>query len=148
MPDITMPFGFSELRLKPEPVGRVKISDDIQQTLASIVGYNGSDRSLLRCSGTGVLFACSPRIDGIEHITATSGAFDWNGADKKISEVMIMGHPDNTGLVWVKNDAAALATNGWPLSAKEVLNFSIDNLANLHLLIVTTAEKAIVLWTR
>lgn len=148
MPDITKPFGFSELRLKPEVIGIIKLSDDIQQTLASIVGYNGSERSLLRCSGTGVLFVSSPRIDGIEHITADTDAYDWNGDDKKISEVMIMGHPDNAGIIWVKNDTTALATNGWPLSAKEVLNLSIDNLANLHLLIVDNTEKAIVLWTR
>jgi len=148
MPDITMPFGFSELRLKPELVGRVKISDDMQQTLASIVGYNGSDRSLLRCSGTGVLFACSPRIDGIQHILAVGDNFDWNGADLKTSEVMIMGHPTNVQLVWVKNDVAALATNGWPLGSKEILNFSIDNLSNLHIRIEADGDTAIVLWTR
>ena len=148
MPEILIPFGFRELQLKPEITARLRLSDDIQQTLASLAGYHGQDRKLLRCSGTGVLFASSPRIDGIEHISDAGANYVWSGADKSISEIMIMGHPDNTGLVWVKNDTAALATNAWPLSAKEVLNFSIDNLANLHLKIIVAAEKAIVLWTR
>jgi hypothetical protein len=61
---------------------------------------------------------------------------------------MIMGHPDNTGRVWVECDTAALTTNGWPLAKGEWFVATLTNLNQLRLLIATTTEKAIIAYTR
>ncbi|MBA7528716.1 hypothetical protein ES705_20904 [subsurface metagenome] len=61
---------------------------------------------------------------------------------------MVMGHPDNTGVIWARSKAVATVDNAWPLSAKEVMGFTVTNLNMLHLLIVTDAEKAIIAYTQ
>jgi len=148
MSDIIIPFRIEDLILKPEMAGRIRLSDDMQQTLAALTGYDGVSRRLLRCSQAGILRTSSPRIRNIVHVTVTDPVFTWQGSDIKVTEVMIMGHPDNTGLVWVKNDEVATANNGWPLGSGDIMSFTLDNLSNLHLYIVTTAEKAIVAYSR
>lgn len=148
MREITKPFNIEDLLLKPDIVGRIKLSEDMQQTLAALCCYDGSLRRLLRCSKAGVLHTSSPRIDGIIHVKRTNGNYEWQGSDIPISEVMILGHPANNQLIWVKNDEIASATNGWPLAANAVLNITLDNLLNLHLLIVADGETAIIAYTR
>lgn len=146
--EILVPFKIDGLLMKPEFSGRIKMSEDIQQTLASLVGYDEATRRMLRCSEGGVFYVTSPRLKNIVHITANDDAYDWQGSDEKVTEIMVMGHPDNSGLVWVKNDEAATTNNGWPLAAKEILGVTVENLNNLHLLIASTGEKAILLYTR
>lgn len=148
MLEILIPFKIEDLLLKPEMAGRIKLSDDMQQTLASIVGFDGAARRLLRCSNKGTLYTTSPRIANIIHVKRTNGNYAWRGTDIKVSEVMILGHPTNSSLIWVKNDELASDANGWPLAANAVLNMTLDNLLNLHLLIVGDEETAIVAYTR
>lgn len=148
MREILIPFRIEDLLLKPEMAGRIKLSDDMQQTLASLVGFDNVARRLLRCSKGGVLYTTTPRLDNIFHATTAAGTGLWQGSDKKITEVMVMAHPDNNGLLWVKNDEAATADNGWPLAAKEVVGLTLDNLNNLNILSVTPEETAIIAYTR
>lgn len=148
MRDILLPFRFDDLLLSPDFVSRIKLSDDMQQTLASLVGYDGISRRLLRSTMGGVLHTVTPRIAAITHITADEGNFNWVGSDIKTTEVMITGYPTNTGIVWVSIDEPAGADNAWPLGATDVVSFTLDNLNNLNLLIVTNAEKAIIAYTR
>lgn len=148
MQEILIPFKIEDLLLKPELAGRIKLSEDMQQALSTLVGYDGSTRRLLRCSQTGVLRVITPRIQKIVHVSDTNPNYVWQGSDIKITEVMIMSNALNSGLIWVKNDAPALATNGWPLLAKDVVNFSMDNLSNLHLKIVAANDIAIIAYTR
>ena len=134
--------------LRPEMAGRIRLSDDMQQSLASLVGYDGVSRRLLRCSTGGILRTSSPRIKDIIHITAVGASDVWVGTDVKATDVLIMGHPDNSSLVWVKNDEVATTNNGWPLASGDIMSLTVDNLNNLHLLIVGDGEIAIVAYSR
>ena len=148
MGEILLPFRIEDLLLKPEMAGRLRLSDDMQQTLASLVGYDDVARRLLRCSKSGTLFTTSPRISNISHITADQDTYTKQLSDIAATEIMIMAHPDNVGLVWVKNDETATVNNGWPLGPKEVVSFTVDNLNNVNILIALDTEKAIIAYTR
>lgn len=146
--EITIPFKIEDLLVKPEMSGRLRLSDDIQQTLASLVGFDSIARRLLRCSKGGILYTTTPRMQDIVHI-AGSGANDtWQGSDLKTTEIMVMGHPSNSSLIWITTDETATVDNGWPLAANAVLDITIDNLNNLNILIVGDGEKAIIAYTR
>ena len=148
MPEILIPFRIEDLLLKPELAGRIRLSDDMQQTLASLVGYDGVSRRLLRCSQAGVLRTSSPRIKNILHVTGSGANDTWQGTDVLATEILVMGHPDNTGNIWVRNDQTATVNNAWPLAAGDIISLTVDNLNNLHLLIVVDGEKAIVAYSR
>ena len=138
----------SELNLKPPIEGAMRLSEDMQQTLALLVGYGIDERKLLRCSESGVLNVVSPRLKDIEHYTGVGTNDTQNGKDIACSEIMVMGHPDNTGLVWVRIGAEATVDNSWPLAKNMAIGFTVDNLKQLSMLIVTAGEKLIVAYTR
>lgn len=146
MPQIDKPIPFHELDLKPDITASIRLSDDIQQTLALLSGWAGSTRRLIRCADTGVLYTVNPRILGIDHVTANTTNYVYQGSDKVITEVIIRGHPSNSDTVWVKNDEAASTINAWPLAANEWIQFTLNNLKHLHLLIETDTDRAILLY--
>lgn len=148
MTSIGTPIAIPELDLRPEPTGGIELSDDMQQTLALLTGYWKNKRVLVKVLPSGALLVTNPQIKDVFHVTATTGSFAYQGSNIECSEVMVMGHPDNTGLVWVRTDVAASTSNAWPLAKKEIVAFTIDNLNKLRLLIATTAEKAIILYTK
>lgn len=148
MNTIGTPLHIPELDLRPEPSGGIQLSEDMQQTLALLTGYWKNRRVLIKSLPSGVLLVSNPPVKDIFHVTATSVNFNYQGEDIECSEVMIMGHPDNTGLVWVKNGIAATANNAWPLAKKEIISFAVSNLNELRLLIITNTEKAIVFYTQ
>jgi hypothetical protein len=89
------------------------------------------------------------QIQDILHYTATAGNQTKQGSDSPgsadpCSEVMCMGHPDNTGKVWVRKGTTATTSNAWPLGPGEVINFNVDNLSDLQMLIVVSGESLIV----
>jgi hypothetical protein len=55
-----------------------------------------------------------------------------------------MGHPSNTGLVWVRSLTTATTANAWPVGKGEVVNISVDNFRDLQILIAADTEKLIV----
>lgn len=87
-------------------------------------------------------------IKDIEHYTG-SGANDTQvGTDTPCSEIMVMGHPDNTGKIWVRPHKTATISNSWPLAAGEVVGFTLVNLNQLNMLVVVSGEKVIVAYNK
>ena len=148
MLEITVPFPISEIIVAPEPTGRLRLSDDIQQTLSSIMGYDGQSRRPLRCSNTGVLFISSASVKAITVVTATSAGFAWAGSNIATSEVLVRNRTGQAGVVYVAVDDTAGADNSFVLAAGESITIAINNLSRLHLLISTDTEKADLVYTR
>jgi hypothetical protein len=84
------------------------------------------------------------KIQDIEHYTGSGADDTKQGNDVACSEIMCMGHPDNTGKVWVRTNITATTDNAWPLDAGEVINFDVANLNELRMLIVADGESLIV----
>lgn len=146
--DIIKPLPFDDLPTKPEIVGRPKMSDDIQQTAALLVGWDGATRRLVRVSPSGVLHTASARVKGVTNILANQGSYNWQGGDVSTSEVLIRANPKNSGEVWVRVGAVAGVDTGYPLDAGDFVVWGINNLHSLHIHIVNTGEKAIVVYTK
>ena len=147
MLNIGNPMTIPELDLKPEPSGGIQLSEAMQQVLALLVGYWKNKRVLLKSSPSGVLFVTNPQIKDVFHVTATGTNYTYQGENIECSEILVMGHPDNTGRVWVKPNATASTVNAWPLDKGDVISMGITNLNMLNLLIVTNGEKAIIAYT-
>jgi len=141
------PMAVPELDLRPEPAGAIQLTEDMQQVFALLAGYWRNKRVLLKASPSGVLFVTSPQVKDIFHITAVGANYTYQGENIECSEVLVMGHPDNTGRVWVKTNATASTDNAWPLNAGDVVGLGITNLNMLNLLIVVDTEKAIIAYT-
>lgn len=138
----------SGLSLDPPIESAVRLSDDMQQTLALLCAYGIDERKLLRASESGVLNVASARIKDIVHYTGVGANDTQSGDDTPCTECLVMGHPDNGGSVWVRPGATATVNNAWPLAATEVVNITIDNLKQLSMLMVTAGDKIIVAFTR
>lgn len=148
MPDINKPMDVPELNLSPPIDGKIRLSADMQQTLALLTAYGDNTRKLLRASESGILNTTSARIKDIVHYTGVGANDNRTGTNISCTECLIMGHPDNTGVVWIRPDKAATVDNAWPLAAKEAMGFALDNLAQLNMLIVVNGEKVIVAYSR
>ena len=136
------------LNLDPPIDKAVRLSEDMQQTLALLCAYGIDKRILLRASESGVLNVTSARIKDIVPYTG-SGANDTQvGSDTPCTECLVMAHPDNAGRVWVRPGVTATVNNSWPLAAGEVVNFTLDNLKQLSMLMVTDGDIVIVAYSR
>lgn len=138
----------SELNIQPPLVGKVRLSDDMQQVLSLLTAMGADRRRPLRCSESGVLNVTDPRIRDIVHYTQTGAIYKQIGTDISCTGCMIMGHPDNTNKIWVRPNKIATHDNAWPLDAKEVVGFTLDNLSQLNILFDGDGEVAIVAYTR
>jgi len=147
MPVPKIPLSFPELEARPQFSPQPRISDDIQQVLSLITGYDGSQRKLLKCSPAGVLYLASPSVKGIVNILANVPAYNWQGEGIPTSEVLILNNPKNTGDVWVNVGGVAAVDVGYPLETGDWVLWGINNLRSLHLHIVDDTEKAIVVYT-
>jgi hypothetical protein len=139
---IGTPLKCPELNLTPEAQG-VELSEVMQQALSLLAVFNKNQRIIVKGSPVGALRTTSSRIQDIKHITGTGANDEVQGTDIPCSEVMCMGHPDNTGKVWVRSLVTATVNNAWPLGAGEVVNISVDNYRDLQGLIVVDGEKLI-----
>lgn len=148
MPKINKPMDIPELNVQPPIMGKINLSDDMQQSLALLTAYCDNKRLLVRATESGVLNVASPRLLDIIHVPAVGGDYIYRGGDIPCTEVMIMGHPDNTGLVWARTNVQADTDNSWPLAKTDVVGFTVNNMNQLHLRIVVTGEIAIVAYTR
>lgn len=144
MARIGTPLKIPQLNL-PDGEGRaLELSDDIQQVLSLLTGFSKNQRIILESSPVGALRTTSSRLIDVVHYTATSDNFVKEGDDVKCSEVLCMGHPNNSGLVWVKPFSTPTTTTGWPIGASQILQISVDNLRDLHMLIASDTETLIV----
>lgn len=142
-----IPFGFEDLPTKPEMSPQPLISDDIQQVLATLGGYDGQTRRLLRCSESGMLQTVNPLALGFINYSGSSPNDDWVGDDIKCSEVVIRAHPDNSNRCWVNLFDTASSSDGWPLDANEHITLTINNLKHLNVRIQTAPDAIIILYT-
>jgi len=148
MADIVIPFPFGDLPIKPELTGKIKITDDVTQTLATLLGWDGSARRLVKTSMSGSLQTSASRFGGISTKTSTAPNQIQTYSNVPTTEVMIMGHPDNGEKIWINVGINPTVDNSWPLDAGDVLQLSIDNLEKLKILVVTSGNQVIVLYTR
>lgn len=141
---IGTPLKIPELKLQPDQEGAIQLSKDMQQSLSLMTAFSKNRRILIKASPVGALRTTSARIIDIVHFTGSGASDEQQGSDVVCSEVMCMGHPSNGGKVWVRTLSTAGLTTAWPLGAGEVINFSVDNLRDLQMLIVVDTEKLIV----
>jgi len=144
MQTIGTPLQIPELNLSPEQQSGVQLSADMQQTLALLTAFWRNERVVLRASPSGALMVTAAQLKDVYHVTGVGANDTYQGSNHKCSEVLVMGHPDNTGKVWVRSHAVATVNNAWPLGAGEVIDVTIINLNMLHALIVVDGEKLIV----
>lgn len=145
---VRTPFELVDLPTKPPLPSNPKVSDDIQQTLATLIGYDGTSRRILRSTPTGILQTVNPLAQKFANLLSDTTNYLWQGDDIKCSEITIRAHPDNSGRVWVNVYAVAAADIGWPLDANEYIVLTLTNLSHLHVKIISTAEKALVYYTQ
>lgn len=148
MPDINKPMDVPELNLQPPITGKVRLSEDMQQTLALLCAMGSSKRVVLRASESGVLLTGEPVIKDVVILTSAAGTGLGQGSDIPCSSIMVMGHPLNTDTTWVRPYAACDDTHKWPLQKWDVIKFAVDNVNRLHFLCDTPEEKVIIGYTR
>lgn len=147
MLEILRPFTFDDLPTKPPVTGRPKLSEDLQQTIAMLIGWDGATRRLIRVSPTGVIRVGSARAIGVYNIVANKDGYTTTCTDCPTSEVMIRAFPDNTGRVFVNIGAAAALNVGYPLFTGEWVKFSINALVGVRLYIEKNADKVAAIYT-
>lgn len=152
MPDINKPMDIPELNLQPPITGKVRLSEDMQQTLAMVCGYFNGKRKLLDCSESGVLQTVNPRINDLWGATSTGAASTKQGNDIACNEVMILGHPDNDTTIWVRPHSVYVpagdeANIAWPVKANGIVGFTVSNLNQLWFYFVGATDKIIVAYT-
>ncbi len=145
--EILRPFTFEDVPTKPEITGRPKLSEDLQQTIALLSGFDGVTRRIIRCSPTGVIRVGSARAKGLLNILADQDAYTLTFSDCPTSEVMLRAFPDNTGRIFVNISTAAALNTGYPLFTGEWVNLSINNLSSLQLYIEKDTDKAALIYT-
>jgi len=147
MAEILKSFTFDDLPTKPPIVGRPKVSDDLQQTIALLSGWDGATRRLIRVSPSGAIRIGSARAKGIYNIVANQDGYTITCENCPTSEVMVRAFPDNTGRVFLNIGTAAALNTGYPLFTGEWINLSVNNLNSLQLYIEKDTDKAAVIYT-
>ncbi len=141
------PFPINQIPMKPEFTGRVKLDETAIQTLAALFGWDGETRRLLTCSLNGSLHTVSPPIKAFKHKKAAAIPVVITCDDIPTTEVVVRGHPDNTGLVYVDINIDPTNATSWPLAANDAITLSINNLNNIRLLMVVGEESVILGYT-
>jgi len=147
MPDIRKPMGIDELNLKPPIDGKVRLSDDMQQTLALLTAMGVTGRKLMKCSESGVLYTGSAKVKGVWNKTGSGADDDLVGDDIACSECVVMANPDNPDKLWVKPYGVASVDDGVPLDAGDAVNFTVTNLNQIHVNVVADGDKVIVIYS-
>lgn len=148
MGEIHKPLGVPELELQPPITGRVRLSEDMQQTLALLCAMGNSKRILLRASESGGLLIDDPVIKDIIIEESAAGTGLGQGSDIVCSQVMVMAHPDNTNISWVRPYKAVDGIHGWPLDSYDVIKFTVNNVNQIHFLCLTAGGKLIIAYAR
>jgi len=147
MLEILKTLTFDDLPTRPPVTGRPNLSEDLQQTVALLVGWDGATRRLIRVSPTGVIRMGSARAMGVYNIVSDTDGFTLQCSDCPVSEVMIRAFPDNTGRVFVNIGAVAALNVGYPLFTGEWVNLSVNNLNSLQLYIEKDTDKVAAIYT-
>ncbi len=148
MAEIEIPFPFGDLPLKPELTGKIKVSDEITQTLATLLGWDGSSRKLLRTALSGCLNATTPQVKAITQHTSPGPNIQYTGLKGETTEVMLLALSTNDDIIWVDIGVIPHNEQGWPLAAGDILNISLDNLDRLNFYIHAPGDTLVVMHTR
>ena len=148
MGEIIIPLTFDDLPVKPSLSGRPKLSDDIQQTAALLVGWDKQTRRLIFVNPQGVLHTASSPVKGIINQQSTGVGSTKQFSNITTTEIMVRSKPNNGGRIWVNIGIAAADNVGYPLDGGEWVSLSINNLINLHLFFAAADDYAIVVYTR
>lgn len=152
MSNIHKPMRMPELNLQPPITDKVRLSEDMQQTLALLVAYSENQRVLIKASESGVLNTVNPRIKGIWGFEGL-GNNTWKQGDNiTCNEVMITAHPINVGNLWVRPHSRYVpsgdgANFAWPVGAGDVVNFAVSNLNQIWFTFEQQEDKVIVAYT-
>ena len=148
MPEVNKPMDVPELNLQPPITGKVRLSEDMQQTLALLCAYADSKRIVLQASESGRLIIDRPEIKDIVILTGAipDGKTDSiaQGTNTPCSMAMVMAYPTNTDTIWVRPYIKPDANHAWPLQKWDMIKFYVDNLNRLHFLFDTNLEKVII----
>lgn len=148
MPEILIPLTFEDLPVRPALVGRPKVSEDIQQTLALLSGWDRATRRLIRCSPSGILFAAEPPVKAILNIQGSVDGNPYQCPDIATTEVLIRAKPANSGTIWINVGAVAAGDAGYPLTEGEYVKIALNNLHSLSIYFVTDTDYAIVVYSK
>jgi len=144
MGELQIPFPLKGVPVKPEMTGRLKMDDQLMQTLAALCGYDGEARRLLTCSVNGSLNTTTAVVSAVINKTTTGAAEAITFSSTPTTEVMIKANPLNSGDVWVNVGAAAGVDTGWVLCPGDWVRFSVNDLDNIRLYVVTSGDKVII----
>lgn len=140
-------FRVKGIDLKPDMTGRPKVEENIVQTLASLFGWDGEARRLLTCALNGALHMTTPQVSAIVNVLGVGANDDVTFADQSCTEVLILANASNSGDVWVNVGAAGAVDTGFPLDAGESISFSINNMTELQMRIISDGDKVIIIRT-
>ena len=148
MSEILKSLTFEDLPTRPPLKGRPRLSEDLQQTVSLLSGWDGATRRLVRCSPTGVLHAVSPPVKGIINKVSTGATENVTFDDIETSEIMVFANANNSGDIWVNLGANGGVDTGYPLDAGDYIILSINNLNRLYLHVITSGDKAVIVYTK
>lgn len=135
------------LRIDPDLFEHLEIDEKAIQTLASLFGWDGQARRMITCSKGGSLHTVTPVASEIINKVSTYPNENMTFTDQLTSEVMIMACNTNGGDVWVNIGSAGAVDNGWMLDAGDSVQFSINNMADLNVFIITNADMVTIIRT-
>ena len=144
MPTTQLPMGSERLGIRPPLPSQIRVAEQLVQTLALLLAHHNGERVVLKASPGGILYHASPALIDVFHWTAAAPNDAKQGDNIVATEVLCIAHPDNTGKVWVRTKKAATVDNAIPLDAGDMIGFSVENLQDLHALMVVNGEKLIV----
>jgi len=144
MPTTQLPMGSEVLGIKPPLPSQIPVAEQLVQTLAQLLGHNAGNRVVLKASPSGVLYTASARLTDIVHLTSSAPNQQKQGDNIAATEIICQAHPDNAGRIWVRTRKDAATNNAFPLDKGDVIGFSVENLSELHALIVSNGDTLIV----
>jgi len=145
--EIQTPFTIRGIPLKPELSGRQKVDETLIQTLSALLGFDGESRRLLTCALNGSLHTVTPPLEGITNVASSSPTEGITFSEHPTTEIIVMANKNNSGDVWVNVGVVAGVDTGWLLAPGDHVQFSINNMKQLHLHVVTSGDKVIILRT-
>ncbi|GAG66536.1 unnamed protein product, partial [marine sediment metagenome] len=138
---------FRYLPTRPPITGRPKLSDDIQQTIALLSGWDGATRRLLKSSPAGILRVTDARAIGVYNVKASQDDISITCDDCPASEVMIRSFPDNVGKVFVNVNAEADENVGYPLFTGEWIRIAVNNLSSVQVWFEKDDDRVAAIYT-
>jgi len=141
MYEIQKPFPIQGIPLKPELSGRQKLDETLIQTLSSLLGYDGESRRLITCALNGSLHVCDPPLAEVINVQSVGPNELYSFGDIPTTVVLIKASINNASPVWANVRADAGMNDGWRLMPQDWVQFSINNMRDLHFKIIGDGDR-------